>query len=113
MYRRSNDNTPEWLKNKRDENEPGIVEMIQRLGGAWRACSRHEGHDGWVAWGSLWLCAEVKNPAHHWKLTRAERVMQIWCINNGVEYYILQYPEDVQRMFDDAERRIKNNFSLR
>jgi hypothetical protein len=93
--------TPEWMKNKRDDNEPEILRRMQELGCAWRACSRHEGHDGWVLYGEMWYCVEIKNPKKRWELTPAEKKMQIWVRLNGGKYYILQFPEDVDKMLDD------------
>jgi hypothetical protein len=92
--------TPEWLKNKRDKNEPEIVARIRQLGGAWKSCSRHEGHDGWVLFAGAWYCCEIKNPAEKWRLTPAEKTMKAWADSNGGAYWILQYPDDVDRMLD-------------
>jgi hypothetical protein len=90
--------TPEWLKNKRDKNEPEIVARIRQLGGAWFPCSRHEGHDGWVQDGELWYCCEVKNPADKWTLTTAEQKMKNKVERNHGTYWILEYPADVDKM---------------
>jgi hypothetical protein len=89
------------MKNKRDNNEPEILRRVRQFGGAWRACSRHEGHDGWVLWGEKWYCVEIKNPAGKCELTTAEKEMQRWVELNGGKYYILRYPEDVDRMLEE------------
>ena len=89
---------PEWMKNARDANEPEIIRRINALGGAWRACSRHEGHDGWVLFRERWYKVEVKNPVKKWTLTKAEKAEMVWTESNGGIYWILEYPADVDDM---------------
>ena len=101
---RLNPTTPEWLKNKRDKNEPEIIERILDWGAGWRACCRHAGHDGWAIWVQEFFCIEIKNPAEKWALTRAEERMKKWVEGNGGKYYILQYPGDVDKMFEEFKK---------
>jgi hypothetical protein len=100
QMRYSAGSTPEWLKNKRDKNEPEIVARIRQLGGEWFACSRHEGHDGWVLYLGKWYCCEIKNPAEKWTLTQAEIRMLNRVTQAGGRYWALEYPDDVDRMLD-------------
>jgi hypothetical protein len=97
--------TPEWLKNKRDKNEPAIVARIRQLGGEWFACSRHEGHDGWVLYHREWYCCEIKNPAEKWTFTAAEARMCTRVQQNGGLYFVLQAPEDVDYMLDEMQAK--------
>lgn len=93
----SHQDVPEWLKNKRDDNEPAIVQRIRAWGWQWRACSRHEGHDGWILRNGLFVPAEIKNPAHRWELTKAEDEFMRWCEAGGGECPIFECPDDVDR----------------
>ena len=91
---------PEYLKNRRDENEPKIIARVRACGGEWFSCSRHEGHDGWVLFAGRWYCCEVKNPRKKWTLTLAESQMKRKVELNGGTYYILQTADDVDRMLE-------------
>ena len=96
------DSTPEWFKNKRDKNEPEIIQRVNALGAAWKARCRHAGHDGLVLFrGAVYIC-EVKNPVEKWTLTSAEQAMRRWVEANGGVYWILEYPADVDDMLGAA-----------
>lgn len=104
MTRRRNGNdVPEWMKNRRDDNEPEIVSAVRALGAGWWSCSRHEGHDGWVSFRGRWYAVEVKNPTRKWELTPSEEKFMQFCERNGITCYILETGQDVINMLNDNE----------
>lgn len=62
------------IAQKRDKNEPEIVEALRRVGCVWIAMDRNAGFDGIVISPRNGThIYEVKNPAEKWELTPAEK----------------------------------------
>jgi hypothetical protein len=51
---------------KRDANEPELVKLLERLGGAWHP---YGPLDGWAVFRGEWFPVEIKNPRGRNRLT--------------------------------------------
>jgi hypothetical protein len=84
--------------NRRDQNEPPIIELLRRLGCVVIQMQPGQGFDLLViAWNGVHL-VEVKNPAYAFELTHDEALLKIRVEAIGGEYHVIQTPEDAARL---------------
>jgi hypothetical protein len=95
--------------NRRDKNEPPIVEYLQRAGCEVIQMQPGQGCDLIVIAQNGVHVVEVKNPDYKWELTAAESMMKLRIEQNGQRYNVIETIEDAARMinrevWDESER---------
>ena len=85
---------PNFKRNKRDGNEPEIIEALQRCGVSWRRLPPGAGADLVISPNrTLVSFVEVKTKGG--RLTRREIELQCWCQQNDLTYLVLHDAEEV------------------
>lgn len=105
--------------NKRDDNEPQIIEVLRRFGyvsfeetetdafmsrGMYRNCSKDAGRDLEVMDERGYFMVEVKDgdkPPSKRQLTPREKKMSLWCTAMGIPYYVVETPERMAEILND------------
>ena len=86
------------IKNNRDANERGIIELLRMAGCVVWQMDRKAGFDLLVISAGDVEIVEVKNPAKKWKLTDAEAKKKSEVESVGGTYWIVQDEDDALRM---------------
>jgi hypothetical protein len=84
--------------NRRDTNEPEILDLFKKMGALWKPMQPGAGFDGLLICRGHIYVVEIKMPGK--KLTECEHDMQFACIMNDVVYYVLNSVEDAQAMVE-------------
>ena len=84
--------------NRRDQNEPPIVEVLRRLGCVVIQMQPGAGFDLLVIARNGVHLVEVKNPAYAFELTHYESLLKINVEAIGGEYHVIQSLEDAVRL---------------
>jgi hypothetical protein len=82
---------------KRDANEPEIIEFLRGVGTRVQQMDKSDGFDLLVTCG-LHYIVEVKNPARKWALTEAEQKTKDEIESAGGRYYVVTSVEDAARV---------------
>ena len=86
------------IKNNRDANERGIIELLQAAGCVVWQMDRKAGFDLLVISAGDVEIVEVKNPAKKWKLTDAEQKKKDEVESVGGTYWIVTDEDSALRM---------------
>lgn len=86
------------IKNNRDANERGLIELLRRIGCVVWQMDRKAGFDLLVISAGDVNIAEVKNPAKKWKLTDAEQKKKDEVESVGGIYWIIENEDDALKM---------------
>jgi len=89
---------------KRDANEPAIIEVLRGAGAGVQQMDKDDGHDLTVFHRGYTFICEVKNPARAWKLTKNEQAVKELCEWHGVQYWILETEADALKMLEFTAR---------
>lgn len=74
--------------NKRDGNEPQIIEFYESIRAGWHRLPAGAGRDLDVTWRGTLYVVEVKISKNE-RLTRIEKEFQAWCKTHNIPYNIV------------------------
>jgi hypothetical protein len=83
------------ISQRRDENEPGIVARLQKLGYHVSKMDRLAGFDLLAVRGGRTRIIEIKNPRTHWKLTDREVATKKSIEERGGIYEVILYASEI------------------
>lgn len=84
-------------KNRRDSNEPQIIDVFKDAGAYWQPCTRLQGHDGNLYYRGMCFAVEIKDgskPISARRLTPLERQFKHSLELRGVRLWILLSVDD-------------------
>lgn len=94
---------------KRDANEPEIIEKFREYHALVVQMPRSAGYDLQVHFGGFSLPPiEVKNPNTYWKLTDAEVAFKAECEKRGIEYIVIVHPAEVIDIINRYKPKARN-----